>query len=315
MNCADPNRGVSLPGVCAMVTLMAMSATVSAQTLSTAQTDPVALVRAAVANEVAAANDTAIKFMFRSRKQTPKGLQNKIYVEANEALAAMVVGQNDHPLEPGEEHAEADELAALANHPDQLRKKQARDQQEVEHTLCILKALPDAFRFAYVGTEDSASDLGKAGDKLVRLKFTPNPSYSPPTRVEQVLQGMEGYLLIDPKPQRLAIVDGTLFKDVTFGWGIFGRLDKGGHFRVQKADVGDGFWEITAMTLNFNGKILLIKNLSIVSEEVFSDFQRLPDDVPFAQGVELLKSQRVSMAHNNLSMEPSEAKRDSGTKW
>jgi hypothetical protein len=198
------------------------------------------------------------------------------------------------------------------NHPDQLRKKQVRDQQEVEHTLCILKALPDAFRFEYAGTQDSSISLGKAGDKLVRLKFSPNPSYSPPTRVEQVLQGMEGYLLIDPRAQRLAIVDGTLFKDVTFGWGIFGRLDKGGHFRVQKADVGDGFWEITAMTLNFNGKILLIKSLSIVSDEVFSDFQRLPDDVPFAQGVELLKNQQVNLAHNSRPMETSVAKKDQG---
>lgn len=295
-----------------MVTLIALSATVSAQTLSTAQTNAVELVRAAVANEVAAANDTAIKFMFRSRKQTPKGLQNKIYVEANEALATMVVGQNDQPLNPQVESAEADQLAALVNHPDQLRKKQVRDQQEVEHTLCILKALPDAFRFEYAGTQDSSISLGKAGDKLVRLKFSPNPSYSPPTRVEQVLQGMEGYLLIDPRAQRLAIVDGTLFKDVTFGWGIFGRLDKGGHFRVQKADVGDGFWEITAMTLNFNGKILLIKSLSIVSDEVFSDFQRLPDDVPFAQGVELLKNQQVNLAHNSRPMETSVAKKDQG---
>jgi hypothetical protein len=298
--------------MCAMVTLIAMSATVSAQTANAAQANPVALVRAAVANEVAAANETAIKFMFRSRKQTPKGLQNRIYVEANEALATMVVGRNDQPLGPQEESAEANQLAGLANNPDQLRKKQARDQQEVEHTLCILKALPDAFHYEYAGTEDSASGLGKAGDKLVRVKFTPNPSYSPPTRVEQVLQGMEGYLLIDPKSQRLARVDGTLFRDVTFGWGIFGRLDKGGHFRVQKADVGDGFWEITAMTLNFNGKILLIKSLSIVSDEVFSDFQRLPDNVPFAQGVELLKSQHVNLAHNSRPMETSLAKKDQG---
>jgi hypothetical protein len=64
--------------------------------------------------------------------------------------------------------------------------------------------------------------------------------------------------------------------------------------------------------LNFNGKILLIKSLSIVSDEVFSDFQRLPDDVPFAQGVELLKSQQVNLAHNSRPMETSLAKKDQG---
>ncbi len=285
-------------------------ASVSAQTTSAPHPNPVELVRAAVTKEVAAAHDTAVKFMFRSRKQTPKGLENKIYVESNEALVTKVVGQNDQRLEPHEERAEADQLAALVNNPEQLRKKQARDRQEVEHTLCILQALPDAFHFEYAGTEDSASGLGKAGDQLVRLKFTPNPSYSPPTRVEQVLEGMEGYLLIDPRTERLARVDGTLFKDVTFGWGIFGRLDKGGHFRVQKADVGDGFWEITEMSLNFNGKILLIKSLSIVSDEVFSDFQRLPDNVPFAEGVALLKSEKVSLARNHRPIETSLVRKD-----
>ena len=305
-------RAVSFSGACAIVMWIATCASVSAQTTSVPRSDPVELVRAAVTKEVAAAHDTAIKFMFRSRKQTPKGLENKIYVESNEALVTRVVGQNDQRLEPREERAEADQLAALVNNPEQLRKKQARDRQEVEHTLCILEALPEAFHFEYAGTEDSASGLGKAGDKLVRLKFTPNPSYSPPTRVEQVLEGMEGYVLIDPRTERLARVDGTLFKDVTFGWGFFGRLDKGGHFRVQKADVGDGFWEITEMSLNFNGKILLIKSLSIVSDEVFSDFQRLPDNVPFAEGVALLKSEQVSLARNHHPIETSLVRKDQG---
>jgi hypothetical protein len=311
MNRLEPSCGaVSFSGVCAIVIWIATCASVSAQTSNVPNLNPVELVRAAVTKEVAAAHDTAIKFMFRSRKQTPKGLENKIYVESNEALVTRVVGQNDQRLGPHEERVEADQLAALVNNPDQLLKKQARDRQEVEHTLCILKALPDAFHFEYAGTEDSASGLGKAGDKLVRLKFAPNPSYVPPTRVEQILQGMEGYLLIDPRTERLARVDGTLFKDVTFGWGIFGRLDKGGHFRVQKADVGEGFWEITEMSLNFTGKILLIKSLSIVSEEVFSDFQRLPDNVPFAEGVEMLKSEQVSVARNHHPIETSLVRKD-----
>ena len=311
MNRMEPSCGaVSFSGVCAIVIWIATCASVSAQTSNVPNLNPVELVRAAVTKEVAAAHDTAIKFMFRSRKQTPKGLENKIYVESNEALVTRVVGQNDQRLGPHEERVEDDQLAALVNNPDQLLKKQARDRQEVEHTLCILKALPDAFHFEYAGTEDSASGLGKAGDKLVRLKFAPNPSYVPPTRVEQILQGMEGYLLIDPRTERLARVDGTLFKDVTFGWGIFGRLDKGGHFLVQKADVGEGFWEITEMSLNFTGKILLIKSLSIVSEEVFSDFQRLPDNVPFAEGVEMLKSEGVSVARNHHPIETSLVRKD-----
>ena len=278
-----------------VVVLIAASMTLSAQTPNLPARD---LVRATVANELAAAHNSAAKFMFRSRKQTPKGTQNRIYVEANEALATLTIGENDRPFSAQKERAETDQLSSLANNPEQLRKKQIREKQEMEHTFCIMKALPDAFQYEYAGTESSADGLGKAGDQLVRLKFTPNPSYTPPTRVEQVLEGMQGFLLIDLRAKRLARIDGTLFKDVTFGWGIFGRLDQGGRFRVQQADVGDGFWEVTAMNLNFNGKILLFKTLNIVSDEIFSDFQRLPENVPFARGVELLQSEQMKIAQN-----------------
>ena len=95
---------------------------------------------------------------------------------------------------------------------------------------------------------------------------------------------MQGYLLIDTTSRRTAKIDGTLFKDVSFGWGIIGRLDKGGHFRVQQADVGDGAWDITQMSLKITGKILLFKSLSMVSDEVFSDFRRVPDNTDVCPG-------------------------------
>jgi hypothetical protein len=83
---------------------------------------------------------------------------------------------------------------------------------------------------------------------------------------------------------------------VNFGWGIFGRLDKGGSFRVQQADAGDGNWVVTQMTLKLTGKILLLKSLNLISDETFEGFQRLPGDLPFAKAVELLQTQPMKLA-------------------
>ena len=185
----------------------------------------------------------------------------------------MVVSENDHPLTPDQERAEMDKLQQVANDPNRLRKEYTHEREEVEHTLRIVKALPDAFCYEYAGTEKGDATFGKAGDESVRLKFKPNPSYVPPSRVEQVLEGMEGYLVIDTNAKRIARIDGTLFKEVTFGWGIFGRLDQGGHFIVQQADAGDGNWAVTEMNLKFTGKILLIKNLDL---RLRRSLQRLP---------------------------------------
>ena len=266
------------------------------------------LVRQTVANEIAANNEPATKHMFRSRKQTPRGTQTHLYVETNDAMAGMLIAQNDQMLSPEQQKAENDHLAWLINNPDQLRKKRVREKEDADRTMRMVKALPNAFRYEYAGTQPGEPNIGKAGDELVRLKFTPNPGYSPPSREEQVFAGMEGYLLIDASEKRIAKIDGTLFRQVSFGWGIIGHLDKGGYFRVQQADVGHGAWEITAMALKMTGKILMFKTISVNSDEVLSDFQRVPGDLPFAKGVELLKAEREKLAYALSSAPAGEAK-------
>jgi hypothetical protein len=268
---------------------------------STAQDSapPIELVRAAVANEVAAANDDSIKHMFRSRKQTPQGSQTRLYVETRSAMAGMTIAYNDQPLTPEQMQGEENHLGGLMSDPEQLRRKHAQEQQAAERTLRIVKALPDAFLYDYDGEERGAADLGKDGARLLRLKFRPNPAYQPPSRVEQVLDGMQGFLLIDSASRRIARIDGTLFKEVGFGWGILGHLDKDGHFLVEQRDLGNGSWEVSHMSLSFTGKILLFKSLAIKSDEVFSDFRRVPADTTFAQGVEMLKAEAAKLAENH----------------
>jgi hypothetical protein len=227
-------------------------------------------------------------------------------------MAGTLIALNDKPLSMEQQQAEQARLASLVNNPEQLRKKAAREKEDEDRSLRIVKALPEAFYYEYAGTESSAAGLGKAGDRLVKLNFKPNPNYDPPSHVEQVLTGMEGDLLIDPETRRLARIDGTLFQEVTFGWGILGHLNKGGHFRVQQGDLGlgDGAWGITQMSLNMSGKILMFKAISMVSEETLSGYQRMPGKLTFAQGVQILKTEEEKLAHSNHVPEPTEARKD-----
>jgi|SRR5215469_4446098 len=305
--------GQNTPGrkcwLLACTVFIACATTLPAQESKPPGTPPGDLVRQVVAQEVAAANRAETRHMFRSRKQTPKGSQTRLYVETKEALAGMLVAINDQPLSAEQKQQEEGRLAWLINNPDQLRRKHAHEKEDEERTLRVVKALPDAFRYEYADPESGDSELGKPGDEMVRLKFIPNPAYSPPSRVEQVLEGMQGYLIIDATARRLARIDGTLFRDVSFGWGIVGHLDKGGHFRVQQADVGDGSWEITAISLKITGKILMFKGLNVISDETFSGFQRVPADLTFAKGVDLLKSEEQKLAHNR-NPDTTEAKKN-----
>jgi hypothetical protein len=246
------------------------------------------LVRKTVANELKPGADY---FMFHSRKQASWGIQTHIYIQTREATAGMLVAENDRPVDSAKRQAEFAKLDYLVHNPAELRRKQRREKEDADRITRIVRALPDAFLYQYDGLEQSYPGVGYPGDELARLKFQPNPKYEPPSRVEQVLTGMQGILLIDTSKHRIAKIDGTLYKDVSFGWGIFGHLDKGGKFQVDQAQVGDGDWEITRMGLNFTGKILLFKNLVIKTSEGFSSFQKVPSELTFADAVALLKKE------------------------
>jgi len=287
-----------------------LGASLTAQEAPSPQISPNDLVRVTVAHEVAEASHPSCMHMFRSRRQTPKGSQTRLYVETRDAMAGMLIANNDQPLSAQQHQAEIDHLNWLAGNPEQLKKKHAREKEDADRTLRIVKALPDAFRYEYAGTEPSTAEMGKLGHELVKLTFTPNPGYSPPSKVEQVLEGMQGFLLIDPVANRIARIDGTLFRDVSFGWGIIGRLDKGGHFVVRQADVGDGTWDITAMNLKITGKILFFKSISMISDETLSEFHTVPSDLTFVKGMDLLKNEQEKLARNREA-DGAESKKDS----
>jgi hypothetical protein len=264
-----------------------------AQTVSAA---PVELVRQTVQNEINFNSST--KFMFRERDENGHGTQTKAIVETKELAAGMLVAINDKPLTVEERRNEEARLDELVNNPQELKKKQKADREDTERTNRIMKALPEAFLYEPDGVQTGTKELGNPGDELVRLKFRPNPDYSAPSHTEQVLTGMVGYMLIDKSQRRIAKIDGTLEKEVGFGWGILGHLDKGGRFVVQQGTMGTGVWQVSRMDLDLTGKILFFKKLVVKSTQTFSDFHEAPPNLTFAQGVELLKKQAQELAEN-----------------
>jgi hypothetical protein len=261
------------------------------------------LLQETVNNEIRSNNGGA-KFMFKDHRETVRGSQTKLIAETRDGAAGLLVAVDGKPLTPEQREAENARLDRLIHNPAELKKKQKAEREDTDHTTRIMKALPEAFLYQQDGTEIGSEGIGKPGDELVRLKFRPNPKYYPPSHTEQVLTGMSGYLLIDANLHRIAKIDGILSKDVGFGWGILGRLDKGGRFVVQQGDVGNDRWEVTRMDLSFTGRELLFKKLVIKSKETFTDFRPAPPDLTFAQAVELLKKQQAELAENHQQNAP-----------
>jgi hypothetical protein len=256
------------------------------------------LVQKTVENEVSKAPASG-HFMFRGTNTTPKGSTTKLYVETREGTAGVVIAYNGKPLTPEQRQAEEARSSRFVNNPEELKKKRKQEQEDEDRSMRIIRAIPDAFLFEYAGEESGSTDLGKPGDSLVKLNFRPNPQYDPPSHVEQILTGMQGVVLIDAANHRMALIDGRLFKEVGFGWGILGKLDRGGHFLVQQRALNDQRWEVCKMNLAFTGKILLVKHLSIDETQVYTDYKPVPMDLTFAQGLEMIKKEEAALAESN----------------
>jgi hypothetical protein len=142
----------------------------------------------------------------------------------------------------------------------------------------LLKLLPDAFIFSY---DDRSGDL-------VKLKFTFNPHFRPPSREARVFHAMEGELTVDNRQQRLAEISGRLIHEVKFGSGVLRHLDKGGQFNVRQEQVSPGFWELTVLNVQMKGKALFLKAISVQQKMLRSGFRRVSDDLTLAPAADIL---------------------------
>ncbi len=244
--------------------------------------DPLELVRGASRNEIRA-NDVSHFLMFRDTIEYKDHSVTREVVRTKQGGLASTLLINGRPLTPEQRKKDDDKLAKFANDPDARRKQRQASKADDKRAETLLTSLPDAFLYTYEGT-----DRGPRGEELVHLKFRPNPRFEPPNHETAVYLGMQGEMIIDRNAMRIAKIDGTLFKDVDFGWGILGRLYKGGKFIIAQRDVGGGQWEEVQETLQFNGRILFFKALNIWSTETMTDFRPVPPDISTAQALELL---------------------------
>lgn len=254
--------------------------------------NPLQLVRDAAYNEVHSDNH-GYRFTYRDKTQYKDHSITKEVIETRPIGISRTVAINGQPLTPDQRQKADDKMRKLIESPDAQRKKEQSDRADQERETLMLSSLPDAFLYTYVGKEQ-----GPRGENLVHLKFTPNPKFDPPNHETQVYQGMQGDMLIDLRDKRIALMDGKLFKDVNFGWGVLGKLDRGGTFRIKQERIIDGSWETTEEALHMTGKILLVKPLTISSTETMTDFRQVPDHLTLSQAWNLLQKSNDVVAEN-----------------
>jgi hypothetical protein len=174
------------------------------------------------------------------------------------------------PLDQAAQKREIERLNnLLRNSSEQARMKQR-----------LIAAMPDAFLYAYDGTADGS----------LRLSFRPNPAYNPPSYETRVYHALAGEIWIDPRLKRLVKLDGHIVNEIDFGFGLLGKIEKGGTFQIGREQVSENRWKTNLLDVHVSGRIVFFKAISKDQHEERTDFKPMPSNTTVQDAVTLLEA-------------------------
>ena len=241
-----------------------------------------ALVDLALANEYNATQDANHPMCFQLRKTSPRLTTTKEICETKDGEVARLIAINDKPLSAAEAQKEDARLNALAGDSGKQRRRKQAEDEDAGRVMKVLRALPTAFVYQYAGPGE-----GPTG-KVEMFTFKPNPSFSPLDLETQVLPAMTGEIWIDAAHQRVVLLEGHIQHDVDFGWGILGRLNKGGWIAIEQADVGQGQWRIVRLKMAMSGRVVWKTRIFDTTEEE-THFALLPAGLGYRKAIAKLR--------------------------
>jgi hypothetical protein len=238
---------------------------------------PAQLVREVVYNELHDHQQHGYwRYWIERRLQKETRLEEQ--VETAEGPVARLDQSNGHPLDAARRHAEDNRLSDLLNSPSEqasYRQQYADDEKRIGR---IVALLPDAFLYEYAGEEDGC----------YRLRFRPDPNYPARSIEARIFHAMSGELWVSKRYKRMARLDGHLEENLDFGFGILGRLYKGGWFRLQRTRVSPADWKTERLEVHMNGRAMLFKTIARETSEHRGGFVSVPAGMSLVQGVSLL---------------------------
>lgn len=254
-----------------------------AQSQSTAPPSPAALVKDVIYNEMHPSSPETAHWKYRLEKTLGGRQETRTVIETQSGSLDRLLAVAGTPLTELQQAEEAKRILRFSHSAEEQRKAEQARQKDADQCAAIFKMIPDAFIF---------QQTGQSGD-AVRLSFTPNPKFQPPSREGKVLQHMTGEMWVSASQKRLIAIDGRLTSEVKFGAGLLGHLERGGQFMVKRAEVAPNDWEVTELTVDMQGKILLLKSISVQQKEIHSNFERMPGDISIADAAGLLLKQTL----------------------
>ena len=95
------------------------------------------------------------------------------------------------------------------------------------------------------------------GRDAIVVRFKPRPDAKPRTREGRVARDFMGQIWIDERAREVAKIDATAIDDLSFGYGVLGRLNEGATATVRRQPIEEGLWLPVSIRFNGEGRALL----------------------------------------------------------
>ncbi len=247
------------------VALLAVVPTAIAQDSPSRESQPEALqdLRTAVASEFQANQTDKSIWMYRDTDKSPG--KDAVYntLETRHGTLRRMIEINGQPVTGSAEQAETQRIEEYVHDTAAQQKQRHNSNHDDAQASELLKMLPDAFIWT----------IASQTAEFVTLDFRPNPQFNPPDMQSRVMGQMGGQMVIARDGNRIRTLRGKLLNDVLIGWGILGKLYKGGTFDVERRMVGDGHWQITETDVHISGHALIFKSIGQQEDEVKTDWR------------------------------------------
>jgi hypothetical protein len=252
------------------------------QSTPSAPLDATALVRRAVQHRLdSAKSHEPLEYMLR--KSDERHDTTKLIIETKDGDVARLVAVNGKPISADVDKAELDRLDNLVAHPELQERRRKSEQKDTDRITHLLGLLPDAFLYRIEGS------IPCSAGECYRLSFTPNPHFDPPDMEANIFRGIAGEVWIDKTQERLTRLDAHFISAVDFGFGILGKVNKGGTALLEQKDIGGHDWELTSLKIHVDGKALLVKSFSVQSDQEASHFSPVAPGLGYRDAIQLLK--------------------------
>jgi hypothetical protein len=130
-----------------------------------------------------------------------------------------------------------------------MRKNPPKSRAEREQSW--MSEMPDALVFRRAGFED------RNGRRAEILTFEPRPGYKPKQMRAKLFEKVRGKIWMDQADNELVKLDVLVFDDVSIGFGILGKLEKGTHFEMERKKWDIGVWFEEWQRVRFDARFLI----------------------------------------------------------